>query len=39
LLEGDLDSEAFIREYKELRSSGMGIEHAMIFVGYEFRLS
>jgi hypothetical protein len=38
LLEGDLNSEAFIRQYEELRGSGMDIEQAMIFVGHEFRL-
>lgn len=38
LLEGDLNSGAFIGEYERLRASGMAVEQAMICVGRHFRL-
>ena len=38
MLRGDLDSDAFITEYKRLRDDGMGVEQALIFVGHGFRL-
>ena len=38
MLRGDLNSEAFITEYENLRDEGMGVEQAMIFVGHKFRL-
>ena len=38
LLEGDLNSVAFVAEYERLREDGMGIEQALIFTGHEFRL-
>lgn len=38
LLEGDLNTMAFVDEYERLRESGMGIEQALIFTGHEFRL-
>ncbi len=38
LLEGDLNTMAFVAEYERLRESGMGIEQALIFTGHEFRL-
>ncbi len=38
LLEGDLNSGAFISEYERLRGSGMAVEQAMIFVGRHFRM-
>jgi hypothetical protein len=38
LLEGDLNSGAFISEYERLRGSGMTVEQAMIYVGRHFRL-
>ncbi len=38
LLEGDLNSGAFISEYERLRASGMTVEQAMVCVGRHFRL-
>jgi hypothetical protein len=38
LLEGDLNTTAFVAEYERLRETGMGIEQALIFTGHEFRL-
>ncbi len=38
LLEGDLNSGAFISEYERLRASGMAVAQAMICVGRHFRL-
>jgi len=38
MLRGDINSGAFMAEYDRLREEGMGVEQAMIFVGYEFRL-
>ena len=38
LLEGDLNTVAFVAEYERLRESGMGIDQALIFTGHEFRL-
>jgi len=38
LLEGDLNTLAFVAEYERLRESGMGVEQALIFTGHEFRL-
>jgi hypothetical protein len=38
LLEGDLDTVAFVAQYERLRESGMGIDQALIFTGHEFRL-
>lgn len=38
MLRGDLNSEAFIREYERLREEGMGVGQALIFVGHKFRL-
>jgi hypothetical protein len=38
LLEGDLNTVAFVAEYERLREDGMGIEQALIFTGHEFRL-
>ncbi len=38
LLDGSLNTEPFVAEYKRLRNSGMGIEQALIFTGHAFRL-
>jgi len=38
LLDGDLNSEAFVMEYEKLRSGGMDIEQALVFTGHAFRL-
>jgi hypothetical protein len=38
LLDGNLNSEAFVTEYERLRDSGMGMEQALVFTGHEFRL-
>jgi len=38
ILSGDLNSQAFITEYENLRDEGMGVEQAMVLVGDEFRL-
>jgi len=38
LLEGDLNTAAFVAEYERLRESGMDIDQALIFTGHEFRL-
>ena len=38
LLDGNLNSEAFVTEYERLRDSGMGVEQALVFVGHEFRI-
>ena len=38
LLEGDLNTVAFVAEYERLRESGMGVEQALIFTGHEFQL-
>ena len=38
MLSGATDSWAFVAEYGRLRSDGMGIEQAMIFVGHRFRM-
>jgi hypothetical protein len=38
LLDGDLNTTAFMDEYERLRETGMGIEQALIFTGHEFRL-
>ena len=38
LLEGDINTMAFVAEYERLRETGMGIEQALIFTGHEFRL-
>jgi hypothetical protein len=38
LLEGDLNTVAFVAEYERLRETGMGVEQALIFTGHEFRL-
>jgi hypothetical protein len=38
LLEGDLNTTAFVAEYERLRETGMGIEQALIFTGHEYRL-
>jgi hypothetical protein len=38
LLEGDINTTAFVAEYERLRETGMGIEQALIFTGHEFRL-
>ena len=38
MLSGGTDSWAFVAEYERLRSDGMGIEQAMIFVGHLFRM-
>ena len=38
MLGGDMDSWAFVAEYRRLRDDGMGIEQAMIFVGHRFRM-
>jgi hypothetical protein len=38
LLEGDLNTTAFVAEYEMLRETGMDVEQALIFTGHEFRL-
>jgi len=38
MLEGDLNTEAFVSEYERLREMGMEVEQALIFTGHEFRL-
>ena len=38
ILSGDLNSQAFITEYENLRDEGMSVEQAMVLVGDEFRL-
>ncbi len=38
LLDGDINTMAFVAEYEKLRETGMGIEQALIFTGHEFRL-
>ena len=38
LLDGDLNSEAFVMEYEKLRGAGMDIEQALVFTGHAFRL-
>jgi hypothetical protein len=38
LLDGDLNTMAFVAEYERLREGGMGVEQALIFTGHEFRL-
>ncbi|CAN5798661.1 hypothetical protein BH18ACT11_BH18ACT11_02290 [soil metagenome] len=38
LLEGDLNTAAFVAEYDSLRETGMDVEQALIFTGHEFRL-
>jgi hypothetical protein len=38
LLEGDINTMAFVAEYEKLRETGMGIEQALIFTGHKFRL-
>ena len=38
LLDGDLNSQAFVMEYERLRSAGMEIEQALVFTGHAFRL-
>ena len=38
LLEGNLNTVAFVAEYERLREDGMAIEQALIFTGQEFRL-
>ena len=38
LLDGDLNSEAFILEYEKQRGAGMDIEQALVFTGQAFRL-
>jgi hypothetical protein len=38
LLEGDLNTTAFVEEYDRLRETGMSVEQALIFTGHEFRL-
>jgi hypothetical protein len=38
LLEGDINTMAFVAEYERLREDGMGVEQALIFTGHEFRL-
>jgi hypothetical protein len=38
LLEGDINTAAFVAEYERLRETGMGVEQALIFTGHEFRL-
>ncbi len=38
MLRDDLNSGVFITEYEKLRTSGMGVEQALIFVGHEFRM-
>jgi hypothetical protein len=38
LLDGNLNSEAFVMEYEKLRGAGMDIEQALVFTGHAFRL-
>lgn len=38
LLEGDLNTAAFVAEYDRLRETGMDVEQALVFTGHEFRL-
>jgi hypothetical protein len=38
MLSGDPDSAEFIKEYGNLRRSGMSIEQALVLVGHEFRM-
>ena len=38
MLSGGTHSWAFVAEYRRLRSDGMSIEQAMIFVGHHFRM-
>ena len=38
LLDGDLNTMAFVAEFERLRESGMEVEQALIFTGHEFRL-
>ena len=38
LLDGHMNSDAFLAEYDRLRASGMGIGQALIFTGHEFQL-
>jgi hypothetical protein len=38
MLAGTPDSVEFVKEYCELRRSGMPIEQALVLVGHEFRL-
>lgn len=38
MLEGALNTEAFVAEYERLRETGMDVEQALIFTGHEFRL-
>jgi hypothetical protein len=38
MLRGDINSDAFLMEYERLRSEGMGVEQALIFVGHRLRL-
>lgn len=38
MLRGSTESWAFLTEYERLRIEGMGIEHALIFVGHRFRM-
>ena len=38
LLDGDINTMAFVHEYERLRETGMVIEQALIFTGHEFRL-
>ena len=38
LLEGDLNSEAFVMEYEKRGGAGMDIEQALVFTGHAVRL-
>ena len=38
MLAGVPDSATFVSEYARLRTSGMGIEQALIMAGHEFRI-
>jgi hypothetical protein len=38
MLEDGTDSWAFVAEYGRLRSEGMDIEQAMVFIGHRFRM-
>ena len=38
LLDGDLNSEAYVMEYEKQRGAGMDIEQALVFTGHAFRL-
>jgi hypothetical protein len=38
MLLGGTDSWTFVAEYGRLRSEGMGVEQAMLFVGHRFRM-